>query len=192
LTDGTTTITQTRLAWAAAVAVAAAGYFSILAPAERQLERTAAHAHELYDVAERNERSLRGSAALAAARDRVARDIAHLSGRQGSATLEALRLLDDEASRLHVTIGELSPNGLVAPGSGSQNVTIALRGSYRNVILTIADMSQHGALLEIGDVTLAPIADSDDREIDATVHATMYYQLGAIIKEHESAPIDAR
>lgn len=192
MSDEAANAKQARLAWGAVVVVAVAGYFSVLSPAERQLEGTAARAHELYDLAERNEQVLRGSAALGAARDRVARDVAHLTGRQGSATLQTLRLLDDEASRLHVTVGGLTPDGSLVRGSGSQSVTIALHGAYRNVILTIADMSQHAALLEVGGAMLAPIAESDDREIDATVRATMYYQLEGIMKEHQGVGTDAR
>lgn len=178
-------------AWLTVGALALGGYLIVVAPAERKLQEIGAQAHDLYDLAIRNEHLLRGAAGLSAARDRVAVDVARLAGQRGagSATLRTLQMLQREGSRAHVTIGGLAPD---APDStaqnGSEDVTIAMRGTYRNVLSAIADVSRHDVLLEVSGATLAT-AEAGADEIDATLHATLYYRLDALAKEkHDEIP----
>ena len=136
-------------AWLIVGGLALGGYFIGVAPAERKMQEIRAQAHDLYDLAIRNEHLLRGATGLSAARERVAIDVARLAGQRGagSATLRTLQMLQREGSLAHVTIGGLSPD---APDSGAQNgsedVTIAMRGTYRNVLSAIADVSRHDVL----------------------------------------------
>jgi hypothetical protein len=179
-------------AWLTVGALALGGYLIVVAPAERKLQEIRAQAHDLYDLAIRNEHLLRGAAGLSAARDRVAVDVARLAGQRGagSATLRTLQMLQREGSRAHVTIGSLAPD---APDStaqnGSEDVTIAMRGTYRNVLSAIADVSRHDVLLEVSGATLAT-AEAGADEIDATLHATLYYRLDALAKEKHDETLE--
>jgi hypothetical protein len=131
------------------------------------------------------------AAGLSAARDRVALDVASLSNGRGGArtTLSALELLQRACSRAHVTINGVAPDGPVGPAStvGFGGVTIGIRGSYRNVLSVIADLSAHRVLIEVSNATLVAASDSDLREIDATVHARVYSKLEALMKENQDA-----
>ncbi len=176
----------TTWAWVFVAALVLSEYLFAIAPAERSLQTIRAREHELYDLSIRNERLLRGADGLSAARDRVARDVARLAGERGagSATLRTLELLQHESSHVHVAIGGLAPQlpDAAAQTAGAEDVTITMRGTYRDVLAAIADISRHEVLLEVSDATLASAADVAG-QIDATLHATLYYRLEALPKE---------
>ena len=180
-------------AWLFVGALAFGGYFVAIAPAERRLQAIRTREHELYDLTIRNERLLRGAAGLSAARDRVAVDVARLAGERGagSATLRTLELLQRESSKANVAIGGLAPDAprTAAQTAGSEDVTIAMRGTYRSLLSAIADISRHEVLLEVSNATLERTARGVG-QIDATLHATLYYRLDALVKEKHDESLE--
>jgi hypothetical protein len=179
-----------RVAWVCVGVLAIGGYCFVLAPAEGRVQYRQARAHDLYELAYRNERMLARAAGLSAARDRVALDVAELSNARGDArtTLGVLQLLQKACTRGHVTINGVAPDGPVASGAaGFGSITIGMRGSYRSVLGVIADLSAHRTLIEVSSATLAPASGSDLREIDATVRANVYSKLEALVKESPDA-----
>ena len=172
-------------AWLVVIALALSEYFLAIAPPERRMQAIRAREHELYDLSIRNERLLRGATGLAAARDRVAKDIAQLAVQRGtgSATLRTLEVLQRESARERVSIGGLEPQApdTATQAGGAEDVTITMRGTYRDVLSAIADVSRHDVLLEVSDASLASMADAGT-EIDATLHATLFYRLDAVPK----------
>ena len=96
-----------------------------------------------------------------------------------------LRLLQTEASAHHAVVSGVTPVETNAPSdSGRQEVTISLRGRYRDVLGIVADLSRHDPLIEVTDVELDA---SSDRalpvQVDATVHAIVYHGLKGVMKE---------
>lgn len=185
---------QRQIGWMLAATFALAGYSGIVAPRERRLQALESRTHDLYRLANHNERMLANSAGLIAARERVARDVTHL-GRQrgpGSSALRMLRLLQREAQRNHVVVTGLAPDESEASmrATGLENVTIALRGTYRNVLEAIADLSKGDVLIELSDAELAAAPDEFGApEVAATIHATIYRRPEAITKERDDARV---
>lgn len=182
-------------AWICVVALALGGYFGGIAPAEKRLRTVSADAHDLYDLANRNERLLRAATGLSDARARVALDVARLAAvhGSGSATLRTLELLRREGSHAHVTIVSITPDApnAAAETTGSEALTIGVHGAYRNVLAAIADVSRHEVLLDISDAVLAAAA-AGPGEVDATLHATLYYRMDALAQEKQDETVDPR
>ncbi|MEO6835925.1 MAG: hypothetical protein ABI231_08475 [Candidatus Tumulicola sp.] len=181
-----------RIGWLLVAALALGGYGAIVAPGERRARAMDDRARDLYQLANRNDRLLKNAAGLDAARHRVARDVAQLSAASGAARtmLATLRLLRTEGSRFRVVISGLSPgerSGAPA-GEGYEDVTIALRGAYRNVLGTIADLSRHDVLVEVHDVALAQTSSGlGANSVAATIHATLYHRIAAVMREKNHA-----
>jgi hypothetical protein len=175
---------QARWAWACVAALVLGGYAVVVAPAQRELGASLARTKDMYDVAYRNADLLKRSAGLQEARDRVARDIAHLSGARTAAraTLNLLQLLDHESAASHVTVAGLAPetSGESVSSAGSLDVTIEIRGTYRAVLFVIRDASRHDVLLEISEATLFATGDGT---VDSTLRGTLFYDVNAIVKE---------
>ncbi len=177
-----------RLAWLIVGALGIAGYALIVAPGERHLAATEFHAHELYELANRNERMLQDRDRLVAARNRVERDIRTLTGRdnEGRISLAALRLLDAETQAHHVIVSGFAPETSDSPDSGRiEDESIELRGAYRDVIAAVADLSRHDVLLEVDEAKIVggSAKFAGNATVDATVQARLYYSIGAAMKE---------
>ncbi|HEY5426898.1 MAG TPA: hypothetical protein VIJ77_10135 [Candidatus Tumulicola sp.] len=186
-----------RIGWLLVAALAVGGYVSIVAPAGRQAIAIGLRARELDRLAARNERLLADAAGLRAAHRRVAADVARLSGpsRPALAVVAMLRLLEREGRRRRVLITSLSPGerGNAAVENGAEDVTVGLRGGYASVLQTVADLTKGDILIQVRDLDLAQASDDTaERNVDATVRATLYHRLSAIMKEERHAQNDAR
>jgi hypothetical protein len=186
-----------RIGWMLAVVLAIGGYEAVVAPAAARVRSIVAHAHDMYEIANRTDRLLRDANGVTAARSRVERDVARLAARGESAMtmLATIRLLQEEARRHRVVIAGLSPGERDAATNrkGSADVTIAMRGTYRNVLEAVADLSKGDVLIDIRDVALAQDSnDADPRDVDAIVRATLYYRIAAIVKEKDDDRKTAR
>jgi Tfp pilus assembly protein PilO len=172
-----------------AVALAAvAGYAGIVAPAQARLRQVAFQAHELYDLANRNERMLANYRALEAARARVRRDLRMLAGESGEdkATLSSLRLLQREAKTYRTSVLGLEPETSATKIAGESSLRITLLGSYRDVLALVADVTRHDALVEIESVRLE--AAREAKGVTASVTATLFNGTDALMrKETERA-----
>lgn len=179
-----------RWAWLLAGTVALIGYALVVAPYERRLQAVEFHAHELYDLANRNERMYRERQTLLAAQTRVESDLKRLAGTNssGKATLSTLELLRREAAWHHALVTGVTPaDSNDAVDSGAQAIDIKLHGAYRDILRIVADLSRHDLLIEVGDAELAA-APSDlgsAPDVDATVHATVFHDLTALMKEKD-------
>lgn len=190
-----------RIGWILAIVLAVGGYAGIVAPAQRGVRAITVRARDLYELADHNERLLTNAAGLSAARRRVARDVAELSLESTSVTtaIATVRLLRSEERREGIVVSALSPNERTDTATpetgedGSEDVTIAMRGPYRNVLGAIADLSKNAVLLEVRDAALVQAAnDATARDVDATVRATLYHRIAAIMKEKHRVQRDDR
>jgi hypothetical protein len=171
------------------------GILGVVAPAERRVKAATAHAHELYELANRNDKMLRSAASLAAASRRVAHDVSYLTGNggEGATTLAALGLLRGDARRFHLILESLTPDRSALSDFESPEATIAVRGTYRDVLGAIADLSKHDVLLEVRAVGLAQTSDYlQTDEIDATIGASIYSSVDAAEREKKNVESDNR
>lgn len=175
--SGARTRRQSEAAWLGVALCALAAYGLLLLPAQRRLAASVARTQDLYETAQRNADVLARAPGLTDVRDRVQRDLALLSGRRGpaTATLATLVLLENLSARAGIAVVSVSPTAAQATAdpAGVRQVTIAMRGRYRNVLAAIADLSRHRVLLEVAHVTLS--AGANVRlDVDASVQAAIY------------------
>jgi hypothetical protein len=179
-----------RIGWLLVAALGIAGYARVVVPAEQAVRDSQTHAHALYDLAYRNERMIDQAAALQAARARVKRDLAQLGVENGvgKASLAFLRLMQAESKSHQVVLSALSPGGagVAETASGTQRLDIALRGSYRELLATLSDISKHDVLFDVDGVELSSTG-SFGGDVDATLHATLYHGMTAIVSQEGSA-----
>jgi Tfp pilus assembly protein PilO len=186
-----------RIAWLVLALVAAIGFVSIVLPAQSRLASIQSHAADLSDLAARNEALLARLDSLEQTRTRVRRDLERLTGKIGAgrSTVAVLHVLDDEASRNHLTISGIAPAGdePSAPRQDrEEDVAVSLRGRYRDVMTAIADVPRHDALVEVQSVALTRV---DTRglfpSVDATVRVALYHDVKDLIKEETHAQTPA-
>jgi uncharacterized membrane protein len=174
------TLTAVRIAWAAVAALAVISYVTIVAPAERAIRAIAFQAYGVNELANRNERIIASAGALQAARQRVERDVAALKAENtpAKASLGVLRLLQKEADARAVTVTGMSP------GDSARDISIGLRGRYRNVLAVVDDISRRDVLLDVTGTSIASATGSDGESlVNATLQATVYHNLADIEKE---------
>jgi len=174
-----------RIAWIGVIAVMVGGYVLTVEPRDEDVRSAWLRAHELYELANHNERMLQGAAELTSARKRVARDIATLAAQNtsGRAMLAAVQVLGREARARHVVVVALAPEGDATPAPSAESLTVSLRGRYRDVLGTIAVLSTREVLLRIEAAELGQATALPAREIEATLHARLYHGLAEIEKE---------
>lgn len=189
MTDSVSTAAQVRIGWMLVAALALGGYFGVLIPGEQKVQAIEDRAHDLYRLANRNGVMLTRAAGFISARERIAREIKKLSGRQDPAatTLAIVHLVRNVESRNHVEFAGLFPEKPDDPRAAAdlQALTIQLTGRYGNVLRAIADLSKHDPLVDISDVSLT--AATDDLgfpDVAATIHVTVYQRIEALMKEN--------
>jgi hypothetical protein len=152
-------------------------------PASQSIEQVRAHARDLYEQANQNDAIVRRAAFLHAAEKRIHSDVLALGGKSspGAVTAAMLRLLNEEARRLNIDVRTLTPaTGAPAPqaqralASGG-DVSLGVRGPFRNVISFIADLPRHDVLIEIHNAQLSS-ADIQQHHpmLEVTINATIY------------------
>lgn len=183
-----------RAGWFAVAVLVFGGYLTLVAPAERRVRTVAFQAHELYELANRNERLLKNAAGLQAADQRVARDLADLTARKDETTIAVatLGLLRAAEKRHRVFVVSLAPaERSITLERGSENVTLVLRGAYRDVLEAIAELSRGDVLLEIDDVALTQaFGNAGSPLVDATIGATIYDRIEPLMKEKNGVSDD--
>ncbi len=183
-----------RLAWMALAFLAIVAYRSIVAPCEARLDGLAFRARELERLAERNERLQGQSAEIAAARRRVADDLARLSGRDGSAraSLAAIAHLQRLSDRYHLSVAEVRPESERAPGAGYARIVVGLRGRYADIVAVLSALSRGDVLLEATGVRLNSSRGANgSQSVDASVRAIVYHGVDALGKEPNLAQTDS-
>ncbi|HTX60396.1 MAG TPA: hypothetical protein VMH02_12080 [Verrucomicrobiae bacterium] len=181
-----------RAAWYGVGLLALLLYGGIVAPAERRLGAIATQTGELYDLAARDERLAADLGNLQAARDRVEAEIARFSrtgGGQAAAAALATLAGETKSGRVCLTSVKRSPDA-TDPAGASDDLTIALRGRYRDVLAAIADIPRQGALMEVRSVSLSRASGSAVAifpPVEAEVRATVYHNATALLKESSHA-----
>ncbi|HTU82237.1 MAG TPA: hypothetical protein VMF61_08915 [Candidatus Acidoferrales bacterium] len=175
-----------RLAWLAWGALALAAFVTVVQPAQGRLRALASQSHDLYDLANRNDRLRAAAGDLARAQRDVARDLRALAEQntQGRATLAALRVLQRISVSQRVAVAELTHKA--AAGTHGPDVgTVGLQGRYRDVVAAIAALSQGDALVEVDSADLRREQAGDD--IAATVAVTIYRGTDGLTKGEPNA-----
>lgn len=159
--------------WIALCAAAIALYAGALGPCEASIRAALTHAHDLYDLARRNDRILARAAEFTETRERVRQELRALSGASDSAlaTLAAIRLLKRIAERHQVALTGFSPSG-PAGNFGTPEVGITLAGRYADLVPAIAELSRGDVLLALSGVRFSLGAGHGG--LEATIRGTIY------------------
>jgi Tfp pilus assembly protein PilO len=180
-----------RIGWIVAGALAVLGYVAIIAPSERHLAAIEFQGHELYQLANRNETMYAARSSLEEARLRVERDMSSLGVKNtsGKAMFATLRLVQWESVGHHAVVTGITPLDATPPNDdGRQDIVIAVRGRYRDIVALVADLSRHDLLIDVRDVELTgtstPIFGAD---VDAAIHATVYHSNQGLMREENHA-----
>ena len=174
-----------RILWlCTAFIVFGVGFGLIWWPASQSINQVRSHAKDLYEEANQNDAVVRRATDLHAAQKRIHEDLVALGGPRsaGAVTAATLRLFNDEAKRLNVDVRSLAPATATSkPAVASlrtlngNDITIGVRGPFRNVVNLIADLPRHDVLVEIHS---AQITSSDTTQktptLDVTLDATIY------------------
>jgi hypothetical protein len=178
-----------RLLWMLTALVAVGGYYAIDSHYQQAIGRAGEATQQLYERVAANSRIIREAGRLALVQARVRADIAAVTKDQSPAatTSALLMMLATSAKRFHVQVKAVEPatpasTGAVAAapidGLIGTDMTIRVRGRFRNLLGFVEDLSHHGVLLAITDTQLAVTGNNDANvpapDLDATVHATLY------------------
>jgi Tfp pilus assembly protein PilO len=186
-------VVQVRLAWMAVALTALLGLVAVVLPGQRRIAAIEARSSDLADDASRNEALIARLDSLEQTRLRVRRDLDRLAGHVGGgkAMVAALHVLENEAGRNHLSISSIAPAAeqpVASHPTGEEDITVTLRGRYRDVMNAIADAPRHDALLEVRSIALARV---DTRglfpSVDATVGVALYHAVADLIKEDTHA-----
>jgi Tfp pilus assembly protein PilO len=180
-----------RFGWLVAGTLAVLGYVAVIAPSERRLNAIEFQAHELYQLANRNEAMYAARGSLEEARSRVERDMSLLGVKNTSSKVmfATLRLVQWESVAHHAAVTGITPIDATPPNDdGRQDVIVAIRGRYRDIVALVADLSRHDLLIDVHDLELTstsiPIFGAD---VDATIHATVYHSNQGLMREENHA-----
>lgn len=173
-----------RIVWlAVAFIIFGIGFGLIWWPQSQNIDQVRSHARDLYEEANQNDAIVLRATDLRAAETRIQDDLLALGGPRsaGAVTAATLRLFNDEAKRLDVEVRSLAPaptTKSAASGNRSlsgNDMTIGVRGPFRNVVNLIADLPRHDVLVEIHS---AQIISSDTMQksptLDVTLDTTIY------------------
>jgi hypothetical protein len=172
--------------WLAGCVLFGVGVGGVWWPASQRIAEIRAHSRDMYDEANRNQAEVRQADDLRRVQVRVAADVARLSGQSsvGAAMASALRLLGDESKRFNVELRSIAPEETSGTTDGAKandallgtDVTLGLRGSFRNMVVMLADLPRHDVLLAVHDVALQGTdkIHAGVPTLTATVHATLY------------------
>ena len=182
-----------RVTWLAVVfVVGGIGIGCIWWPASQEISQRHTHALDLYDEANTIDAAVRRASQLRSAQSRITSDLAALGGVRspGAVTAALLQLLHEESKRQEVEIREVAPDaGARAtlshqpPGPPSPkaevlapaDVSIAVRGPFRNIVSLVAELPRHDVLVDIHDIQLSSTESTNTSPVlDATLHTTVY------------------
>ena len=175
--------------WLAGFVFVGIGIGLVWWPASAHIAAVRENAKELYDEANANQADVRRAATLRSARARIAADVGALTGQRssGAATAAALHVLSARAKHFGVELRSVAPQevpgAMLGPAARPApdglipiDMTVGLRGIFRNVVALLADLPRHQALLAVRDVSLqaTDALHAGVPTLDVTVHATLY------------------
>lgn len=183
----------TRITWLiVAFVFGGIGVGCIWWPASQDISQRHARAMELYEEANTLDAAVRRASQLRAAQVRIRSDLADLGGVRspGAITAALLQLLHEESKRQSVDVRELAPDtnppasppsrlprssmpngGVLAP----QDLSIVVRGPFRNIVALVADLPRHDVLVDVRDIQLSSSeATRKAPVLNVTLHATVY------------------
>jgi len=178
-----------RVLWAlTAFVVFGIGVGCVWWPSSSAIAQIDAHSREMYDEANSDDEVVRHAAELRALRTHLVEDVRSLSGQtsNGAATAAALRLLSEESKHFRVdvrsVIPQVAPQTTASPGTGDAeallgtDLSLGLRGHFRNVVAMLTDLPRHDVLLRVSDISLSSSdrARANSPDLDVTVRATLY------------------
>lgn len=172
-----------KAAWLAVLALAIAGYAGVVAPGERTVRSLTRESQHLYELTNRNEAVLRQRASLVRLRDRVRRDLDGLGAENtpAKAALALIELLDRVGKQRDVSVGTFAPDETAGSGD-AQQISLAIHGSYEEVLPFLSDLTRHRPLVEVESADLQRQSDtSDGSEIDGQVRVVLYHTAAGFI-----------
>ncbi len=162
-------------------------------PQSRVISEQHSRALELYDEANSIDAATRRASQLRAAQLRITSDLSELGGIRspGAITVAVLQLLHEESKRQGVEIREVAPDtsvhgtpSRVADGDFAKrksdafapsDVSISVRGPFRNIVSLVADLPRHDVLIDVRDIQLSSTESVHKPPfLDVTLHTTIY------------------
>lgn len=196
-----------RVTWMlVAFVIGGIGIGCIWWPAAQDISQRHARAMELYEEANTIDTAVRRASQLRAAQSRIKTDLAELGGVRspGAITAALLQLLHEESKRQGVEVREVAPDTnehtspsprtsrssvLKADALAPEDISIVVRGPFRNVVALVADLPRHDVLVDIRDIQLSSTeAVRTPPVLDVTLHATIYRLLSLPTVGNSSAP----
>jgi Tfp pilus assembly protein PilO len=170
-----------RLLWVlTCFVVVGIGVGGVWYPASQRIASLNASARELYEEANSDELEVQRSRELRRVRARIVADVRHLSGQTSgaAATAAALHLLSDESKHFNVELRSVVPQVSSATPAPliSNDLTLGLRGRFRNIVAMLVDLPRHDVLIGVRDVAFVSTQTlhGGTPMLDVTVHATLY------------------
>jgi Tfp pilus assembly protein PilO len=172
----------TRVVWLLTIFVAVLGYLVVYAPNERVASGDVRRAQALYQEARGDNEELEEAAAIAAARRRVDADVRYLAGRssQSAATVDALRILDEDSRRFGISVLSISPQAAQTAPAGPEKlledvpVSVGIQGRFRDLVAFVSDLPRHEALIAVNGVDLQAHDRSGAPLLDGSLRLTLY------------------
>jgi Tfp pilus assembly protein PilO len=184
--------TQLRVAWLALALAAVAGFATIVLPAQRRIAAIESRSGDFAELAARDEAVLARLDSIEQTRTRVRRDLDRLAGKVGTGrtTVAVLHVLENEAARNHLVISGIAPasDDTASASAKEEELTVSLRGRYRDVMAAVADIPRHDALVEVQSAGLQR-ADAHGLfpSVDATVRFGIFSDVKDLTKENANA-----
>lgn len=174
-----------RLFWTLTTLLLFGSVFAVESTYRREIESSRAATETLYRSTVHNEQLIGRAAELRAAQAVAEADLQRISTERSlsAATASLISTLEDAATRDHAQIAGLDPGRTTREDRLlATDLTLRVRGKFRNVVSFVEDISQHAVLLKVSNTELAVASQPEgapEPKLDATVHATLYRLNGA-------------
>lgn len=176
-----------RMLWILASLVLLGGSFYVQTRYQAAISASYERSETLYRETVADNRIIGESAVLSRIEERAESDLMRVSHDTtlSASTANLLATLHASAERFRTRIVAIQPGTdpeNVAhesnPALQSSALTIRLRGTFRDVLSFVEDLSHHATLLNVSDTEMSlasgDVTNGGEPALDATVHATLY------------------
>lgn len=176
-----------RMIWMLAAILLFGGLFAVETRYQAAISASYDHAETLYRETVADNRLIGEAAVLSRIQNRAEGDLMRISH---DATLSAntanlLSMLHASAQRFGTKIMAVQPGAdpeetadESEPALQPSSLTIRIRGTFRDLLSFVEDLSHHATLLSVSDTEMSlangDAASAQEPRLDATVHATLY------------------
>jgi hypothetical protein len=176
-----------RILWILVVVVLLGGSFYVQTRYQSAISESYDHSETLYRETVADNRIIGEAAVLSRIEKRAENDLKRVSHDTtvSASTANLLSTLHASAKRFRTSIVAVQPGTVPAstasesePALQPNSLTLRLRGTFRDVLGFVEDLSHHATLLSVSDTEMSLANENGvngfEPRLDATVHATLY------------------